>query len=235
MKKEQFHFQNICKRLGRLTILNRIDLRLYKGEIAFLLGISGCGKTALAQIASGQLQPDEGRLLLNEKLVVLRSYDIAVRRGIQYFSAQSKLVENLTIGENITLCERRFPHELRLAQASNLLAADFCKELGLDLDVSKSAWGLSTMEALTILVARSLYQCSTILFFDGVLTALSAEERQQFLALLRLLSKHSVSTLLMESTVAEITRQADRILFLSRGSIIFDSPQDEVDCAVFLQ
>ncbi len=57
--------QDIVKRFGDLTAVNRVSLDIHRGRLVTFLGPSGCGKTTLLRIISGFSPPDEGRVLLD--------------------------------------------------------------------------------------------------------------------------------------------------------------------------
>ena len=53
--------ENLTKRFGTKTVLERVNLHIAAGELFFLLGPSGCGKTTLLRAVAGLNEPDEGR------------------------------------------------------------------------------------------------------------------------------------------------------------------------------
>jgi iron(III) transport system ATP-binding protein len=53
--------QNLTKRFGAVTAIERLDLTIEGGELFFLLGPSGCGKTTLLRCLAGFYIPDEGQ------------------------------------------------------------------------------------------------------------------------------------------------------------------------------
>ena len=57
--------QNITKRFGDLTAVDRVSYSLARGKLVTFVGPSGCGKTTLLRIISGFIEPDEGRVILD--------------------------------------------------------------------------------------------------------------------------------------------------------------------------
>ena len=60
-------FQNLTKRFGTITALERVSLEIESQELFFLLGPSGCGKTTLLRLLAGFYQPDEGHLSFGDR------------------------------------------------------------------------------------------------------------------------------------------------------------------------
>ena len=57
-------FEKICKRFGAVVVAHDIDLALSEGEALGIIGPNGAGKSTLFGIASGAVQPDAGRVML---------------------------------------------------------------------------------------------------------------------------------------------------------------------------
>ena len=58
-------FKNLKKRFGERTILNSISFSIHKGEIVFILGQSGTGKSVLLKNIVGLMKPEEGEIYLS--------------------------------------------------------------------------------------------------------------------------------------------------------------------------
>ena len=61
--------EGVSKRFGAQTAVNRIALDVPRGQFTTLLGPSGCGKTTLLRLIAGFFEPDEGRIVLNERII----------------------------------------------------------------------------------------------------------------------------------------------------------------------
>ena len=62
--------RHITKQFGSYKANNDISLQLRKGEILALLGENGAGKSTLMGMLSGLLEPTEGEILINNKVVI---------------------------------------------------------------------------------------------------------------------------------------------------------------------
>ena len=63
----EIHLENVTKRFGDLTVVDRISLTIQAGELFFLLGPSGCGKTTLLRCLAGFYVPEEGAIRIGDR------------------------------------------------------------------------------------------------------------------------------------------------------------------------
>src|SRR4030095_12524369 len=91
--------------LGAKSVLDCVDLDVYRGEILVLLGGSGSGKTTLLKQALGLARPTSGSIRINgvEITSCSASEMVAVRRRIGVAFQESALFNSLTVEENVAL------------------------------------------------------------------------------------------------------------------------------------
>ena len=56
-------FKDVTKRFGKRTVLDRVNLQIYEGQVTTIIGLSGSGKSVLLKHIIGLLKPDEGTIL----------------------------------------------------------------------------------------------------------------------------------------------------------------------------
>ena len=60
-------FQNVTKRFGEKTVLNKVNLKIYENQITTIIGKSGTGKSVLLKHIIGLLRPEEGEIFFQGK------------------------------------------------------------------------------------------------------------------------------------------------------------------------
>ncbi len=96
--------ENVSKSFGDQAVLDGIDFEVYEGETVVILGASGSGKSVLMSLLVGLLEPDSGRIFIEDQEVTGFSSDSEwdqVRLKIGFLFQGSALYDSLTIGENI--------------------------------------------------------------------------------------------------------------------------------------
>lgn len=90
---------DLTRHFGKFTAVNKVSIKVHRGEIFGFLGANGAGKTTLIRMLSGILEPSVGK-------ATVAGYDIykqteQIKQNIGYMSQRFSLYEDLTIGENI--------------------------------------------------------------------------------------------------------------------------------------
>lgn len=97
--------QDVVKKFGDRTILNGINLDIYRGETFVIMGGSGCGKSTFLRHLIGALKPDSGKVfLLGKDLAALNEDQMdAVKKKIGMCFQSAALFDSMTVGDNVSL------------------------------------------------------------------------------------------------------------------------------------
>lgn len=95
--------ENIHKRFGDLKVLTGIDLEIGEGQTMVVLGKSGSGKSVALKIILRLLQPDEGRIIIDEEDTTNFSEErmMAVRKKFGMLFQSSALFDSINVEENV--------------------------------------------------------------------------------------------------------------------------------------
>ena len=103
--------KNIYKSFGEQKVLQGLDMSIDKGKIYTLVGGNGTGKTTLFNLITGFLKPDKGEILLNNKQLDRHSPVSINRKGITRTFQDLRIINQLTVKENILLSFKDNPGE----------------------------------------------------------------------------------------------------------------------------
>ena len=104
--------KNITKRFGKSVAVDNLNLTIADGDFISLLGPSGCGKTTTLKMINRLIQPDTGKIYLNEEDITSKD-KVELRRHIGYVIQQIGLFPNMTVAQNICVVPKllKYPKE----------------------------------------------------------------------------------------------------------------------------
>jgi iron complex transport system ATP-binding protein len=221
----------LCVRRNGVRILDGVDWTVLPGEHWCLLGANGSGKTSLLSALTGYLTPTSGSVeLLGQRYgradwPALRRRVGLVSSAIRHLIHDEEPALEIVIGGRYAAIDmREAPRPSDVREARRLLASVGCESLPL------RAWGaLSQGERQRVLIARALMARPDLLILDEPCAGLDPVAREQFLAFVNELGRHSHPALvLVTHHVEEIMPVFDRALILQRGRVSASGPVEAV-------
>jgi lipopolysaccharide export system ATP-binding protein len=95
--------ENVSKLYDRRQVAHQVSLAVAQGEIVGLLGPNGAGKTTTFYIATGLVQPDEGRVFLDDRDITNLPIHKRAHLGMAYLAQEPTIFRQLTISDNLLL------------------------------------------------------------------------------------------------------------------------------------
>ena len=209
--------------LHRHAILKDISLDITPGETVVLLGPSGCGKSTLLRLLNGLEKPDNGEITVNgiplHQLPKGFSWS-AFRAEVGMVFQQYNLFPHMTVLKNIMLGAT---HVRKLSKKeAHLLCMDLLASVGLADKAHCYPYQLSGGEKQRIAIARALALAPQILLLDEPTSALDPVMTNDVLLLIKTLTHHGVTLVIVTHEVGFAADVADRIIFMHEGELIFD-------------
>lgn len=197
--------------------LNSISFDVLEGEFLAIMGASGSGKTTLLNCLSTISKPSKGNIFFEgekinkfkeKRLIKYRSEDIS------YIYQDFKLLDNLTVKENIIL-----PLIIQKREYLMENLEDLIEEFSLEKLVNKLPSQISGGEKQKVAIARSLITNPKIILADEPTGALDSVSSRLLLDKLYQLNREEKKTILMVTHDVNAASFATRILFIKDGTI----------------
>ncbi|MEM1550336.1 MAG: ABC transporter ATP-binding protein [Candidatus Bathyarchaeia archaeon] len=198
-----------------MVALNNINLQVEDGEYLCVVGPSGCGKTTLIKCIAGIIEPDEGEIYIDNKLI--NSLPIE-DRNIGYVFQEIALFPHMNIYDNI--CYSPFVKGWKISSVENLIK-EMLNLLGLRERIKDYPEELSGGARQKAAIARALVSGSRLLLLDEPLGSLDAKVRRVLRHELRRLVKDlGLTAIHVTHDQEEAMSIADRIVVMRSGRII---------------
>ena len=220
--------QNICYRVstpeGELDILRDISITIPDQRLMVFTGPNGGGKTTLAKIIMGLVQPTSGRILYNGRDVTPLSITERARLGISYGFQQPPRFKGITV------------HDLlRLAAGRDKLTKDQCcaylTKVGLcandyldrEVDVSLSGGEVKRIEIATILARRG-----SLMIFDEPEAGIDLWSFARLTETFEQIHASGTATMIIISHQERIISLADEIIVVGDGELCHRGTPEEI-------
>ena len=95
--------KNVSLRINGKIIVENVSLSIMPGEIVGLLGPNGAGKTSTFNLVVGNLKPNKGDILINNKSISNLSLPMRSELGLGYLPQEPSIFRDLTVRDNINL------------------------------------------------------------------------------------------------------------------------------------
>ncbi|MEM6867007.1 MAG: LPS export ABC transporter ATP-binding protein [Cyanobacteria bacterium P01_C01_bin.121] len=219
---------NVQKTYGKRTVVKGVSLSVAQGEIVGLLGPNGAGKTTTFYMATGLVQPDGGKVSLNERdLTGLPMYKRA-RLGIGYLAQEASIFRNLSVRDNLRLVmeQTRVPFHERDDRLNTLL-----KEFRLEKVADSLGIQVSGGERRRTELARALaagVQGPKFLFLDEPFAGVDPIAVSEIQTIVAELRDRNMGVLITDHNVRETLEIIDRAYIMSEGQILASGNADDL-------
>ena len=220
-------FKNVTKRFDNRTILDRINLKIYEGDVTTIIGKSGEGKSVLLKHIIGLLRPDEGSVLFRGRPIekMSRREWNAYLGQVSYMFQNNALFDSKTVYENVAMPLRKYTDLGKSQIREKVMARLEQTEL---TDVahkypSELSGGMQKRTAL----ARALVTDPKIVLFDELTTGQDPIRRNAILGMIaEYKMKFGFTAVLISHDIPDVFFISNRILALYNKKIVFqDTPE----------
>jgi lipopolysaccharide export system ATP-binding protein len=208
----------ISKSYKGRQVVHGVSVQVTEGEVVGLLGPNGAGKTTCFYMVVGLIQPDGGRILLDDEAIThVPMYLRARQYGISYLPQEPSVFRKLTCEENILaiLEAINIPRRERKARV-----AEHIDELGLGHVARQKAYTLSGGERRRLEIARALVTRPHFLLMDEPFAAIDPISVADVQRIILQLKKRGIGIVVTDHNVRETLRIVDRGYLIHKGRVL---------------
>ena len=221
--------ENATKNFGAVVALADGSITLYPGEAHALVGENGAGKSTLVKILGGVYRPDAGRLLVDGEPVDFAGPAAAQAAGVSIIYQEPSLFPDLTVAENIFMGRQPLGTARRIdRRAMARRTREVFARLGVQLDPSRLARGLSVADQQIVEIAKALSFNATVLVMDEPTAALTTTEVLRLFEVINTLRAQDVAVLFISHRLEEVYACCQRVTIMRDGRFVRDAAVEEV-------
>lgn len=217
---------------GNGLVLDGLDLELAGGELAAVVGRSGCGKTTLLRLLAGFERPATGQIVIGDRVVAGDGRHVATeRRRVGIVPQEGALFPHLTAAENVAFGLVRRPRAEQRQRVEHLLGLVKLADLG-----ERYPRELSGGQQQRVALARALAPRPDLVLLDEPFASLDQATRGPLrVSVAEVLREEGATAVLVTHDREEALSMADRVACLDRGRVaqvgtpheVYDEPVDD--------
>ena len=215
--------KGLTKRFPGVLANDHIDLKLYKGQVLGLLGENGAGKSTLMNMIYGLYTPDEGEILVNGQPIEIHNPKDAITHGIGMVHQHFKLVEPLTVTENVMLGNESVNGPFLRKDEARRRIEDISQRYSLAVNPNAIIRDLPVGIQQRVEIIKALYRDADVLILDEPTAVLTPQEARGLFDVMRTLIERGVSIIFISHKLKEVLEICDTITVLRRGKVAGDA------------
>jgi len=224
--------EDLHKSFDGFKAVNAAHLTVEKGQLVAVIGPNGAGKTTLFNLITGQLQPDNGKILLNDEDISKLPPHVICRKGVARSFQIANVFPRLSVFRNVqvsVLSQQKLSDKL-FQPAAQLVVEEtnrILESVGLLDKKMDVAGSLSHGDKRTLEIAIALGNEPHLLILDEPTAGMSPEETTTTMALIqRLAADQGLTILFCEHDMEVVFGTAQSIMVMQQGrTIVQGDPQ----------
>jgi len=217
--------ENIIKKYGKRTVVKGVSIEVKQGEIVGLLGPNGAGKTTSFYMIVGLVQPNSGKVFLDEKEITGSPMYKRAQMGIGYLPQEVSVFRKLSVEDNISaiLEMMNLTKEEQKQRLEELI-----EEFSLGHVRKNLGHNLSGGEKRRTEIARSLASNPNFILLDEPFAGVDPIAVEDIQSIVAKLKEKNIGILITDHNVQETLSITDRAYLLFEGSILKAGTAEEL-------
>jgi lipopolysaccharide export system ATP-binding protein len=221
----QLRAENIQKIYGKRTVVKDVSFHVEQGEIVGLLGPNGAGKTTSFYMVTGLIQPNQGKVLLDDTEITHMPMFKRAKMGVGYLPQEASIFRSLSVEDNIKAVLELTG--LSKKEQSEKLDA-LLEEFGLTERRKYIGHHLSGGERRRTEIARALATDPKFILLDEPFAGVDPIAVEDIQRIVWKLKERNIGILITDHNVQETLSITDRAYLLYDGNILKSGSAEEL-------
>lgn len=227
MKEIVLLFKSVTQICNGVTLLDNFNLHIFKSEIMGMVCVNDHGEDALLNLICKNIPIHYGRIYFNDILVNNYEYSSMSENRVTVIEKQSRLVENLTVADNVFVLRKGFKKHIINTEVMNAQLKIFTDEIGLKIKGNQSVLSLTPFEKCAVELLKAVITGAKIIVIREISNFISASDLADFQKLIKYYADKGFSFLYLCNHHEEAFKICNRISLMKNGKII--KILDEID------
>lgn len=220
MKNEILRMEKVTQIIDGITFLDNFNLHIFEGEIMGLLCINAHGKEALIQLLYQNIPIHYGRVYFEESLVNNYEHSSMSMNPVAVIENKSRLIENLTISDNIFVLNKGFKDRIINMKILNEKIKILTEELGIEIDSNEIVDNLNIYQKSVVEILKAVVSNVKLIILRDISSFIGINDLQKIYSLVKYFSRKGISFLYICNDYEEAFKICDRISIMKNGKVL---------------
>lgn len=219
MRREIFRMERVTYKEKEIVFLEDFNIQIYQGEIMGMLMMNSHGLSAFLQLLQTNMPLYDGFVYYGGEIINSWKGSEKLQNRISIIGAENRLVEGLSVSDNIFVLRQGFRQELIRTELLNRQLTPFLEDIGMNISVEAKVENLTVFERVVVELLRAVVMGHHLIVLNEVGALISHNELKKLHEILRHYAEKGFAFLYVGVHFEEIAMICDRCAMLSNGRI----------------
>jgi len=216
-KFQKLYATNLIKTYSKRNVVDGVSIEVNRGEVVGLLGPNGAGKTTSFYMITGMVQPNSGKIFLDETEITDAPMYKRARNGVGYLAQEASVFTKLSVEDNLRLVLQMTNFNI---DQQNEKLESLLNEFSIQHIRKNIAMTLSGGERRRTEIARSLVMDPDFILLDEPFAGIDPIAVEEIQNIIHGLKERGIGVLITDHNVRETLAITDRAYLLYQGKIL---------------
>ena len=216
-KFQKLYATSLIKTYSKRNVVDGVSIEVNRGEVVGLLGPNGAGKTTSFYMITGMVQPNSGKIFLDETEITDSPMYKRARNGVGYLAQEASVFTKLSVEDNLRLVLQMTNFNI---DQQNEKLESLLNEFSIQHIRKSIAMTLSGGERRRTEIARSLVMDPDFILLDEPFAGIDPIAVEEIQNIIHELKERGIGVLITDHNVRETLAITDRAYLLYQGKIL---------------